>query len=417
MGRPSFKEQVQRLDRTEATIPIVTTGVVLVDEHAGLAPVGGASRSPPDPEGLRLQQQQPQVPHRLPTSADADQPPAAAPPGATTMGSISKKNRRILVAVAVVLIVATVVAVAASLALRPRQKEAAAPEEATMIPSTPSETIVPGFPDAIRCSESGHIFYFVATGKYQSLFTTNTAGDSEFNQVSFNPTTGDFLDRAGSNEFSALCLRQSISDIYRLGRAYHFVESSTTTNTTKGVLLPDALLCAEDRLFFVQHQRNDGRYDSAGFGGVVEFNETDGTYLGQINLPPEELCVSRSLRTLYEERRAFRFFRSIVPDPEGMTSMVPNFPDVVQCGEPGAGRSDLFYRSHDHSYIQFLYNHYGPIHTRFVTFNVAGDYLDRGGTYDEGTDGCVNKSVYELYEAGLAFNIVNPNTPGRRPGA
>jgi hypothetical protein len=51
-----------------------------------------------------------------------------------------------------------------------------------------TETIVPGFPDAIRCSENGHIFYFAAAGKYESLLTTNATGEEERNQVTFNTT-------------------------------------------------------------------------------------------------------------------------------------------------------------------------------------------------------------------------------------
>jgi hypothetical protein len=57
------------------------------------------------------------------------------------------------------------------------------------------------------------------------------------------------------------------------------------------------------------------------------------------------------------------------------------------------------------------------MNTRFVTFDkTTGNYLDRGGPYNAGTDGCVNKSVSELYESGLAFNIVNPNIARRRGG-
>jgi hypothetical protein len=263
-----------------------------------------------------------------------------------------KRKCRILVAIVVVVVFVIAIGVSVYLSRHKRKTSVAIPPPPTQAPSRQdetaiqTETIAPGFPDAIRCSENGHIFYFAAAGKYESLLTTNATGDEERNQVTFNTTTGEFLNRTGSNEFNYLCLQQSIDDLYRLGRAYSFVASSTAKEPTDGeVIFPDAILCADNQRFYVEHQRNGGRYDCVSGGGYINYN-ADGTYQSQGDVQANELCEFRSIRTLYQERRAFRFHRSGVPDPDGITSMEPNFPDVVQCG--GTGRADVFYRSSSH---------------------------------------------------------------------
>jgi len=87
------------------------------------------------------------------------------------------------------------------------------------------------------------------------------------------------------------------------------------------------------------------------------------------------------------------------------SSMIPGWPDAIDCG--GAGNPGQIFFIHGGG-------HYHQIYTpevRNVIFNSSKQFLSRSG-YNDASQGCDGKSIEELYLSGRAIDLVHSKNSG-----
>ncbi len=91
------------------------------------------------------------------------------------------------------------------------------------------------------------------------------------------------------------------------------------------------------------------------------------------------------------------------------TSMIEGWPDAIRCGS-GVEEGAVFWLHAASSitsppfYVQVYPNEY-----RHVVFNIDGSYRYREG-HDLSSRGCEGKSIKQLYESGMAKDMLNSKT-------
>jgi hypothetical protein len=273
-----------------------------------------------------------------------------------------------------------------------------------------STTMIPGWPDALRCGDeirSRAIFILhdvAAEAWYVQVYPY------EFRYVRFN-RDGSYNSRNGDDGSTRGCLNQSISQLYKRGRAFNFVTSKLADNDGVSTMVkgwPDALRCgagtspgailiSQDVYTGAWYAQVDPRQDSN-----VIFNSDKNYYSKRGHDDSTRGCLGQSISQLYDAGRAFNFITSKSADNTGVSTMIQGWPDALRCGagtHPGA-----MFILHDVAdkawYIQ-VYSHFV-----YVSFDSDGNYNSRGGPGDDDSKGCLDQSISQLYKAGRAFNFV-----------
>ena len=286
-------------------------------------------------------------------------------------------------------------------------------------------TMVPNWPDAIRCSTDGSsggaIFIIHGSSSVPgSLSVYHQIFSGEGRYVIFN-SDGTYNFSAGAN--SQGCLGQSIQQLYSSDKAYNLLTSKTQDSTGATSIVPnwpDAIRCSTDGssggAIFIIHGSSSvpgslSVYHQifSGEGRYVIFN-SDGTYNSSAGANSQG-CLGQSIAQLYAANKAYNLLTSKTQDSTGATSIVPNWPDAITCN----GASILFIHgaSSASGQISWYRQVYSP-EDRFVAFNSDGSYNSKGG-HDGTTRGCLGQSIAQLYAANKAFNLVTPTTPTPTP--
>lgn len=237
--------------------------------------------------------------------------------------------------------------------------------------------------------------------------------------ISFSSGTGRV---DSSDDFDGVleCSGLTPEQLYEQGRAFDLV-TSKTIDTTWGSesssirpRFPDAIRCSESNVIF--WKTDNLRYNSLLRDGTTlppSLNfDGDGNDVAAFSDAFTTGCRQLPIITLYQSGRAFNLVSSKQPDPLGLTTMFPNWPDALRCSDNGAiyyvqsrrnnsviyqaprrrpdrdGREELIFRESDQS---------------FIRHNIVNEDSPQSPTL------CENRSIEQLYNQGKAFNLKDPS--------
>lgn len=209
---------------------------------------------------------------------------------------------------------------------------------------------------------------------------------------------------ASSNARNALCYQQSLDELVSFGRGYNVVTSKERDFTENGTSMqpgwPDAIACQNGAIFW---KATDTSYRQAFHADRRVFFNNDGTYQRTIG-DSTSACQHRGIQDLYDEGRAYNVVSSREVDPFGLTSLESNWPDALRCDD--AGR--VFYRAQKGIYRAI---NRGDLTQHYIGFDATTGEFDDDNLVRSSNmgDGCLGKSIGELYDEGRAFNIVTPS--------
>lgn len=281
---------------------------------------------------------------------------------------------------------------------------------AAPVPLFAQTTMIQGWPDAIRCGDgirSSAIFVLhgvAAEAWYVQVYP------HEFRYVRFN-RDGSYSSRDGDDGSTRGCLDQSISQLYKSGKAFNFVTSKLADNAGISTAVkgwPDALRCGAGTTpgaILILHDV----YTEAWYAQVdprqnsnVIFNSDRSYYSKRGHDDSTRGCLAQSISQLYDAGRAFNFITSKSADNTGVSTMIQGWPDGLRCG--GGKQPGAMLILHDVAAKAWYVQAYSPEFV-YVSFDSDGNYNSRGG-HDDSTRGCLGQSISQLYEAGRAFNFV-----------
>ncbi len=288
--------------------------------------------------------------------------------------------------------------------------------------SNSSKNIIEGWPDAIRCG-FGH------EGRAVFLIDSVTAGtnawyyqlhDDKQVDVVFD-SDGSYIGKHGHDSLTRGCLGQSIDQLYKSGRAKDFVTSKEPDSSGASTMIkgwPDAIKCSDsaDGAVLWLH----GASSSVGLSyyvqnvphsySYVRF-QYDGAYHDRIG-DTSAGCLGQSISQLYDTGKAYNLVDSKVKDDTGKSTMIGGWPDAIRCGVKESNGVVFLLNGAMDSSGKVWYVLMYSVHKIAVAFNSDGAY--NGVVYaneESHVEGCIGKSIKQLYDAGRAFNFVGaPST-------
>jgi hypothetical protein len=199
--------------------------------------------------------------------------------------------------------------------------------------ATGQTSILPNWPDAIRCSSDisgngGNIFFIhgvSSTPGFISHYVQNSVGIPS--DIVFNPD-GSYNSGSGYDLAKKDCIGKSIPQLYSEGRAFNFVTSKFKNTTGKTSIVPnwpDVIRCKSgyvgdegSNVFFVHNAVNAAGVLSTYLQAynfedrLVLFNP-DGSYNAKrgIDVVSKD-CEGKSIQQLYNEGKAFNLVTSTI---------------------------------------------------------------------------------------------------------
>ena len=297
-------------------------------------------------------------------------------------------------------------------------------------------TMVPGWPDAIYCSDgsSYRMMYFDTdiSGVYYYRFIQNPASSSD--KVIWFNSSGDYTSLSGLS--SSDCASQSISQLYAAGKAFNFLGNNGAQISLTQIADVSASAPTDGQVLAWDNANSKwvASDASAGANALVSLTDVSPTAAteGQVlsyndttnSWEPSDTSVINNLDDIGDvsvstpaDNNLLRYNTSTskweavgINDGLSTTTMVPEWPDAIQC-EKGADVRLLYYA---HSHTSGSITKYRNLN------NTTGDYYVQyntsDGTYFGSTSGmvafdCVTSSwsISELYSEGRAFNFLGNN--------